>query len=208
MIWARILFVIVMLALWFWTQRLIASRGFSGAGIGDKIHLWTEGWNLQLQRDERRSRRLLIFSSLGIDLLGVYMLASAIFGSSITPFIGLVILFALRQLMQFLTALPPPDGMIWLHPGCPSLLVTYGVSNDLFFSGHTALAVYGAAQLVHSGSTLLALAGICIAIFEIITVLILRAHWTMDVYTGAVTAILVDIAAQRIGPLVDGLLRF
>ena len=26
----------------------------------------------------------------------------------------------------------------------PSLLVTYGVSNDMFFSGHTAMAVLGA----------------------------------------------------------------
>jgi len=31
--------------------------------------------------------------------------------------------------------------MIWRHPGIPSLLVTYDVATDFFFSGHTAIAV-------------------------------------------------------------------
>lgn len=205
---ARVIFVAVMLGLWFWTQSLIAGRGWAGNGIADKLHIWTDRWNTVLRNDPARAKRLLIYSSLGIDLLGVYMLASAVFGRSITPFVGLVLLFALRQLMQYLTALPPPEGMIWEHPGRPSLLVTYGVSNDLFFSGHTALAVYGAAQLVHSGWLILAAVGIAIAVFEVVTVIILRAHWTMDVYAGLVTALLVDIAAQRIGPWVDALLSF
>ena len=204
----RVLFVVLMLGLWFWTQKLISVRGFSGTGIEDKLHQWSAKLNSELNADSVRAKKLLIYSSLGIDLLGIYMLAAAIFGSSITPFVGLVLLFALRQLMQYLTALPPPSGMIWEHPGRPSLLVTYGVSNDLFFSGHTALAVYGAAQLCHSGSVVLAIAGIAIALFEVVTVIILRAHWTMDVYAGLVTALLVDVVAQRIGPWVDGLLHF
>jgi hypothetical protein len=41
--------------------------------------------------------------------------------------------------------------MIWRYPGVPSLLVTYGTSNDLFFSGHTALAVYGSIELAWWG---------------------------------------------------------
>ena len=112
-------------------------------------------------------------------------------------------LFSLRQLSQYLNALQPPSGMIWNHPGVPSLLVTYGVSNDLFFSGHTALAVYAGLQLAHSGSTILLALGIFLMLFEICTVLVLRAHWTMDVYAGAITALLVDIVTRRLGPLID-----
>ena len=37
--------------------------------------------------------------------------------------------------------------MVWRYPGVPAVLVTYGTANDLFFSGHTAIAVYGAATL-------------------------------------------------------------
>src|SRR3974377_2570935 len=36
-------------------------------------------------------------------------------------------------------------------PGFPSLLVTYGVANNYFFSGHTGIAVLGAAELVRPG---------------------------------------------------------
>ena len=61
----------------------------------------------------------------------------------------LLILYALRQICQGLCALPPPDGMIWRRPGIPSLLVTYGTATDLFFSGHTAIAVFGCIELAH-----------------------------------------------------------
>jgi membrane-associated phospholipid phosphatase len=112
-------------------------------------------------------------------------------------------LFALRQICQAFCPLPPPSGMIWRNPGFPTVLVTYGTSNDLFFSGHTAIAIYGALYL---GSTLgpigIAL-GIFVAIFEIGTVLILRAHYTMDVFTGAITALYVNQLAWKFAPYVD-----
>jgi len=46
-------------------------------------------------------------------------------------------------------------------------------------------------------------AGILIALFEISTVLVLRAHYTMDVFAGAVTALYVHRLAMEWGPVVD-----
>ena len=89
-------------------------------------------------------------------------------------------------------------------PGFPSLLVTYGVSTDLFFSGHTGLAVFGAIELARTGKPWLQRLGLSIAVFEAGTVLVLRAHWTMDVFAGAVTAILVAWAAESWAPKCDG----
>jgi membrane-associated phospholipid phosphatase len=41
-----------------------------------------------------------------------------------------------------------------------------------------------------------------IALFQVVLVLVLRAHYTMDVFTGAVVAVLAAIAAARLaGPL-------
>src|SRR6185436_4457760 len=116
------------------------------------------------------------------DLFGVFLLGSAIFGPSVRPFLGLLILFALRQLCQALCALPPPEGMIWHSPDFPSLLVTYGTSNDFFFSGHTAIAVYGATELARFGRRWLTVLGFGIAGLEAVTVIVLRAHYTMDVF--------------------------
>ena len=75
------------------------------------------------------------------------LLGSWLFGGSVRPFLGLVLLMALRQLVQSLCPLPAP-GMIWHYPGFPSLLVTYRVANDFFFSGHTAIAVFRRAGTV------------------------------------------------------------
>ena len=93
--------------------------------------------------------------------------------------------------------------MIWRSPGFPTLLVTYGVSNDLFFSGHTAIAVFGAATLAAAyGPVGLAL-GAAIVVFEIVVVLVLRAHYTLDVFAGAVTALWVYSLAGKVAPTAD-----
>ena len=112
-----------------------------------------------------------------------------------------------RQICQMLCPLPAPSGMVWRYPGVPAILVTYGTANDLFFSGHTAIAVYGAATLAgHWGTSGLVL-GLAIALFEAITVLVLRAHYTMDVFTGIVCALWVYTLSGKLAPHVDALIR-
>jgi hypothetical protein len=166
----------------------------------------TAGINKRLNDNPRHANALLISSSLVIDILGFYLLLSAIFGPSIEPFLGLQILFALRQICQLYCPLPPPAGMIWRNPGFPTILVTYGTTDDLFFSGHTAIAVYGAMTLAATFGPIGIALGIAIAIFEIGVVLILRAHYTMDVFTGAITALFVYQVATRFAPAVDHLI--
>jgi hypothetical protein len=204
----RILVIAASLALWYLTQWALSRRAPAAGGsdsgqIFDGIHALTAPINRRLQDHPRRADALLIASSLVIDLLGFYLLASAILGPSIQPFLGLLILFALRQICQAFCPLPPPAGMIWRRPGFPAILVTYGTSNDLFFSGHTAIAIYGAATLAGLlGPPGIAL-GLAIAAFEITTVLILRAHYTMDVFAGAITALYVHRLAIEFAPMVD-----
>jgi len=149
---------------------------------------------------------VLIVSSLLIDLLGIFVVARGVLGPSVRPFLGLLMLFALRQVCQALCALPCPDGMIWRSPGFPSLFVTYGTASDLFFSGHTALAIYGCLELGLWGGPAFALLGALIALFEVAAVLILRAHYTMDVFTGVVAALWVFSVAGGLAPGLDSLL--
>jgi hypothetical protein len=201
---ARLLLVAAGLGAWFWTQRLIARRAFPEGGIGDRLLDWTAPLNRSLHAHPRRADALLVATSAVIDGLGIFLVARAILGPTVRPFLGLVLLFALRQLCQGLCALPAPEGMIWRDPGFPSLLVTYGTSNDLFFSGHTALAVYGSLELAHTiGGAGAAVLGAAIVLVEAAAVLILRAHYTMDVFAGAVTALWVWTAASALAPGVD-----
>ena len=185
------------LALWFWTQSLIGARRLHGEAIGDAIHALTSGLNAYLGNHPAATNALLIASSAVIDCLGIYLLAKWIFGKTARPFVGLVIVLGLRQVLQALVALPAPPQDLWHYPGFPSLLVTYGVSNDFFYSGHTSIAVFGATELWREGNVWLRAIAILVVGFEVSTVLILRAHYTMDVYAGLVTALLAAVLADK-----------
>jgi hypothetical protein len=202
----RLLVTGVVLALWFWTQSLIGARTAPASGIGDALHNLTAGLNTYFAHHATAADALLILSSALIDALGFFLLGRWLFGGTVRPFLGLFLLMALRQLMQAICALPPPPNMIWHYPGFPSLLVTYHVANDFFFSGHTAIAVFGAIELSRLRRIWLTAAAVLIVIFEIAAVLILRAHYTMDVFAGIVAALWVSSLSERIAPPLDKLL--
>ena len=205
----RTLFVAAGLAAWFWTQGLIGSRRVgethptAAPAIGDGVHDLLSAANRYMAEHPAAANTLLICSSAVIDLVGVFLLAASIFGPSVRPFLGLLLLFAMRQICQLICSLPPPAGMIWRYPGVPSLLVTYDVATDFFFSGHTGLAVIGAVELSRLGGRRWLCVGTLIILFEVATVLILRAHYTMDVFTGAVAARYATILAARLAPACD-----
>jgi hypothetical protein len=202
----RLVVIAIVLAIWFWTQSLIGARTARDSGVGDALHSLTAGMNSYFLQHPRAADGLLIVSSALIDALGLFLLGSWLFGGSVRPFLGLFLLMALRQLMQAICALPSPPNMIWHYPGFPSLLVTYHVANDFFFSGHTAIAVFGAVELSRLRRNWLTIAGVSIAIFEVAAVLILRAHYTLDVFTGIVTALWIAHLSERIAPRLDRLI--
>ncbi|HKW35502.1 MAG TPA: phosphatase PAP2-related protein [Candidatus Acidoferrum sp.] len=200
----RLAVTAVVLAIWFWTQSLLGARTPPAAGgIGDALHDLTAGLNSYFAQNTAAANALLIVSSAFIDALGLFLLGSWLFGGSLRPFLGLVLLMLLRQFLQALCSLPVPAGMIWHYPGFPSLLVTYHVANDFFFSGHTAIAVFGAIELSRFHRKWLTVTSILLVLFEIAAVLVLRAHYTMDVLTGVLAALWAARASERIAPALD-----
>jgi hypothetical protein len=202
---ARILITFAALAIWFWTQSLLGARSSPTEGIGDGLHRLTAPANAYLHGSPHAANVLLIASSALVDAIAIFLLASWIFGGILRPFLGLGMLLVTRQVMQALCSLPAPPGIIWHDPGFPSLLVTYGVANDFFFSGHTAIAVFGAIELARLRRSWLTALAVCVVLFEIAAVLVLRAHYTMDVFTGALAAVCV---AQICGVISDRFARF
>jgi hypothetical protein len=199
----RVVLTVIALGIWFWTQSLIAHRAAPASGIGDALQTMTAGLNSYFNHSPTSANALLILSSAIIDALGIFLLVRWLFGPSVRPFLGLVLLLGLRQILQAICALPAPPNMIWHYPGFPSLLVTYNVGNDFFFSGHTAIAVFGGIELAHLGERWLAIVAVAIVLFEIGTVLILRAHYTMDVFTGILAALCVARFCTVVSPRID-----
>jgi hypothetical protein len=152
------------------------------------MHRWTTPLHAWLSARPRAADAVLVASSAGIDIFGVCLLGSALFGRSFRPFISLLALYALRQACQGLCSLPSPPGAIWHRPGFPSLLVTYATNHDYFFSGHTAIAVLAAIAVSQTGPPWLVAATCAIAALEAFVVLVLRAHYTMDVIAAACAA--------------------
>lgn len=208
--WRKILIRLALTAfallIWFWTQSLIAQRTAPASGIGDALHTLTAGFNSYFYNSPKGANALLILSSALIDGLGLFLLARWLFGPSVRPFLGLVMLLGLRQILQAICALPAPPNMIWHYPGFPSLLVTYNVGNDFFFSGHTAIAVFGAIELARLGKSWLTLIAVGIVLFEIAAVLVLRAHYTMDIFTGILAAFCVARVCTVVSPRLDAAL--
>ena len=189
----RLLVIVASLLAWFVSQRLIGARQLDGNGIYDHLHRLSAGANGWLHEHPSAAKLALIFSSLAVDAVTLFVLVYAVLGPSFRPFWGLLGLFALRQLCQALVALPAPPGIIWRDPGFPSLFVTYAVGNDFFFSGHTALAVYGGIQLATLGIPVLTVCALLLAALQMLLVVVLRAHWTLDVLAGFFAAMLVGV---------------
>lgn len=201
----RAAIAILGVGVWFASQSLLGSRGFP-EGIGDGVHLFLAPITQWLGDHDQAANLLLILTSAVIDLLGCFVLLSGIIGPSVRPLLGLIILFLLRQICQALIALPLPDGMIWRYPGFPSLFVTYNTANDFFFSGHTAIAVYGAIELARLRRRWLTLSAILVAAIEALTVLALRAHYTMDVFAAIFAAAWASDIAARLAPSCEEML--
>ena len=191
--------------IWFWTQSFIGARPVPQAGINDVLHELFALLNTYFNTSADAANVLLIVSSALIDVLGLFLIARWIFQASLRPLLALILLLGMRQVMQILCALPTPANMIWHYPGFPSLFVTYNVANDYYFSGHTGIAVLGALELARLRRSWLTILSVAVVVFEIATVLILRVHYTMDVFTGAVTALWVapfaDVLVARLGEL-------
>jgi hypothetical protein len=183
---------------WFVSQSLIGTRGLREGAIDDAVHDWTAPLHGRLVQNPGAANVLLITSSGFIDLFGLFLLGSALFGPSLRPGIGLLLLFVFRQVSQLTCALPTPPGMIWRYPGFPSLLVTYSVANDFFFSGHTAIAVLGAIEVAKIAPWWIAVVAAIIAFLEAATVLVLRAHYTMDVLAAFFAAFCAGSLAARL----------
>src|SRR5690349_427927 len=199
----RLAVTLAALALWFWTQSLLGARPAQVNSIGDGLHQLTASANAWFHAHPHAANALLVASSALIDALALFLLLRWLFGTTVRPFLGLVLLMALRQSVQGLCALPPPPGMIWHYPGFPSLLVTYSVAGDFFFSGHTAIAVFAATEVARLKKHWLTAVASFVVLFEVVTVVVLRAHYTMDVFAGLVASLWIASIAERLSKPID-----
>jgi hypothetical protein len=81
-----------------------------------------------------------------------------------------------------------PDGYLWDYPGFPSLFVSYIKSNDFFYSGHVGLPVLQICELYKIKKYNWIPISVFIVILEFFTMIVLRGHYTVDLFAGIIIA--------------------
>lgn len=198
----RVIILLASFGLFYSAERLVGSRGVPDR-IDDLMHDLFTPMNAALEANPRLADALLIAITGLADVAGVGLFLWAIFGRSVRPLVGLVVLYGLRQTVEVLCELPEPTGMIWRDPGFPSLLVDYGVMGDFYFSGHVALVAYATAEFAALRRWWLAAFGVGCTLFVAAVLFSLRAHYTMDVFTGLVAAVLATGTASQVAGTLD-----
>lgn len=198
----RVVVLVLALVLFSAAERLFGSRGLPHR-IDDLMHDLFAPVNSELQSNPRLADALLIAISALADMAGVGLALLSIFAPRIRPLVGLLVLYGMRQAVESLCELPVPEGMIWRYPGFPSLLVDYAVMGDFFFSGHTAVIAYVTAELAAMRRWWLASLGAFCTLFVVMVLFALRAHYTMDVFTGLIAALLAIWMASDIAAYLD-----
>jgi hypothetical protein len=206
----RLVVILACLAGWYESQSFISSRPFKvNKVIYDNIHGMTEGINDYLSENQNLTDNLILISSFIVDFFGIWIIVTSIVGKTFRPFVSLLIVMIMRQLCQLMIQLPAPESMIWRSPGTDSIFVTYDVSNDFFFSGHTALCIVAAIELFRMSPNNLPsrififFLALCFCVFEIGIILVLHSHWSIDVFAAIIAARYATMISKRYSNAID-----
>lgn len=77
-----------------------------------------------------------------------------------------------------------PPGFFWGSPYFPSLIVSYLITNDFFFSGHVGMPLITGLHYYHLEKKKMSILCFCTVFVEAFLVLITRIHYSIDVVVG------------------------
>lgn len=195
--------IVLAVAGYFTAQHFIGKKPIPICVINDEAHNLLYGINTFLAAHIDLENVQLIVMNTILDLLTLFIIFKALWTRDIRPFFTLMIFFSLRQVLQVVQTLPIPPHTIWHYPGFPSLLQTYHISNDLYFSGHTGVSLIALLEMARFQKRWLTILGLSLFVYEIISVLSMQVHYTMDVFTAIVTVFSITGLSSRFAPVIN-----
>lgn len=164
----------------------------------------TAGINAFLAHNEVYRSALLILSSLLIDIL---MISSALrfmfFAKTWRSLMFLVSFYSVRGLIIGMFLMKFPEGRIFDDPGFPSLTITYARTSDFFFSGHVGFATFSMLENRYYQNFTLMWTAAFTVLLESFTLIVTRAHYSIDIISGVVFAHYIWIVTGWAAPYVD-----
>ena len=157
--------------------------------IYDGLFDYTKKINQWLHFNIFITKIILIINTLYYDIFGLYTFLHVIVNYPIIGYFGSLIAFV-RIFFVWIIHLPIPKSIIWIKTNVPTLLVNYSAKTDLFFSGHTAFSTYIFLYWFNLGNNIYnSLLSFFFFIYTILMLIIMRVHYTMDIYAGFITAV-------------------
>jgi len=190
------------------TEHWIGAKPSPVCFIHDALQSWMAPINMYLTNHVTLSNVLMVMYSTIGDAVVFILILCAIVKGSVRPVLPLLVFMILRQLMQLLVSFPVDPSAIWHYPGFPSLFVNYEVDGDFYFSGYVGIVILAALEfkdIFHR--KWLTICSFILVFFVVFTDLILRTHYSTDVYTSIITAIFAYLFMDQFIASVDKFLK-
>ena len=157
--------------------------------LTDTVQDWTLSITLFFETNVSVRDAVIITSSFLIDLNLVILSLRFLFYAHSTRIVLLIFVFYLvRTFVQRIFFVQFPQHYIFLYPGFFSIAVPYTPSNDFFFSGHVGICTFFFLEFSQDQKTALQGLALVTILLNMFTLLVMRAHYSIDLAVGIVVA--------------------
>jgi cellulose synthase/poly-beta-1,6-N-acetylglucosamine synthase-like glycosyltransferase len=126
-----------------------------------------------------------------------------IFAKNWASLLSIGLFYGLRGLCNVIYMMKAPEGLIWESPGIPSATVSYHDTTDFFFSGHVGINLIVAIELYKFGRIYLSYISCIGIVVQIITMLVFRGHYAVDIIAGLIAGHYCNLVAHKYSKYID-----
>jgi len=158
--------------------------------INDHMFNWVAPINAFLQANWGYRNALIMMASLIMDtLFSMMCLRFILYHKNVRLLTTVLVFYIVRAIIQQLyTVTMPPSGYIWGSPGIFSIVVPYFATNDFFYSGHVGICFIAFLEFRKDGCQILKTLAFIGLWLEAFTLLVSRAHYSVDLIAGLIFA--------------------
>jgi hypothetical protein len=164
----------------------------------------TDFLNSYIKTDKFTRSLMMITSSTLIDLSALALsLSFILYAKNWASLLSIGLFYGLRGLCNVIYMMKAPEGLIWESPGIPSASVSYHDTTDFFFSGHVGINLIAAIELYRFGRKYFSFVSCIGIVVQIITMLIFRGHYAVDIIAGLIAGNYCNLIANKYSKYID-----
>lgn len=183
-------FVLVFIILALYILRSLISKYWQSKdnqsidGISDPLFKLSNRMNIYFRTPEHRNYVVAIISCALDCMFCVQLYKFARYGNSWRFPIALGLFYGLRAYFQSTIIFERPEGAVWTYPGWFTTFVPFPLQCDYWWSGHIGFCFVNYNEFKKNGENSWAIYSFVLMIFTTFFLIVLRAHYSVDITTG------------------------